>query len=168
MRYILDDLGYIEEVSFNALIECNNKTCTEYTGSIPSGYNSLDEWLSNSNIRAFFIEDGNLVYDADRDAILQAQYESELGLTDNHINFCNGLLRIEGGYESITTSENVVESLNITFDTPFSKVPIIVVSPENDSTYFYISDKSVTSFKINVLGTGNKEINFNWMATGKQ
>lgn len=77
MRYILDDSGYIEEVTFGAMIECNNKGCTEYTGTIPDGYTSLVEWSDNANIRAYKIVDGNLTFDADRDAELQAEWESQ-------------------------------------------------------------------------------------------
>lgn len=72
MRYILDDLGYIEAVGSH-LMECNNKTCTEYTGAIPGGYESLEEWRMRANIRAWKIVDGNLEFDPDRD--LELRYE---------------------------------------------------------------------------------------------
>lgn len=78
MRYILDDLGYIEEVSFGGIIECNNKTCIEYTGTIPSGYDSLIAWVEKANIRAYKIIGGNLTYDEEKDAELQALYREEL------------------------------------------------------------------------------------------
>lgn len=73
MRYILDDLGYISTVSCNS-IECDSGTCVEYTGSIPEGYDSLLDWATDANIRAYKIVDGNLTFDADRDAALQAQW----------------------------------------------------------------------------------------------
>lgn len=73
MRYILDDLGYIEAVSCT-YIECSNKSCTEYTGAIPEGYESLDDWVLNANIRAYKIEDGNLVFDEARAAELEAEW----------------------------------------------------------------------------------------------
>ena len=78
MRYILDDLGYIEEISFGGYIECNNKTCTEYTGEVPEGYDSLIDWVEKANIRAYYLLDGNLTYDADKDAELQVLYSEEL------------------------------------------------------------------------------------------
>ena len=88
MRYILDDLGYIEEIIFGGIIECKNKTCTEYTGEVPSGYNTLLEWCEKANIRAFKVVDGQLVYDADKDAELQALWpnEAEYAKTDNYIS----------------------------------------------------------------------------------
>lgn len=77
MFYILDDLGYIEEVSTH-YIERDNKTCTEYIGAIPEGYETLDEWTLNANIRAYKLDaDGNLIFDADRDAALQEEYNTE-------------------------------------------------------------------------------------------
>lgn len=77
MFYILDNLGYIEEVSTH-YIERDNKTCTEYTGAIPEGYETLADWVLNANIRAYKITNGNLVYDANRDAALQAEYNAKL------------------------------------------------------------------------------------------
>lgn len=77
MRYILDDLGYIEEVSFGAEIICNDKNCTEYIGDIPDGYENLLEWSVNANIRAYKIVDDNLVFDENRNAELQTLYKQE-------------------------------------------------------------------------------------------
>lgn len=77
MKYILDNNNYIEEVVFGASVECNNKSCTEYTGNIPTGYTSLENWADSANIRAYKIVNGNLVYDSAKDAELQAKWEQE-------------------------------------------------------------------------------------------
>lgn len=74
MKYILDSSGYVESASCNP-ISCDDKVSKEYTGSIPSGYDSLDDWILNANIRAYKITSGNLVYDSARDAALQAEWE---------------------------------------------------------------------------------------------
>ena len=74
MRYILDSSGYVESVSCTPF-NCKDKSCKEYTGSIPSGYDSLEEWATTANIRAYKITSGNLVYDSARDAALQAEWE---------------------------------------------------------------------------------------------
>ena len=66
MRYILNDEGYIEEIAFGvASIEHKDKISTEYTGSIPTGYESLQEWASKENdkLNAWKIVEGNLVFD---------------------------------------------------------------------------------------------------------
>lgn len=77
MRYILDNEGYIETISFLYGIECNNKSCTEYTGEVPVGYNSLEEWNENSIIQAYKIENGNLVFDEAKATELEARWEQE-------------------------------------------------------------------------------------------
>lgn len=77
MFYILDDLGYIEEVSTH-YIERDNKTCTEYAGAIPEEFETYDDWALNANIRAYKLDaDGNLIFDADRDAALQEEFNVE-------------------------------------------------------------------------------------------
>jgi hypothetical protein len=73
MRYEIDENNYITAVYFN----CNSGTCTEYTGTIPDGYTSLEEWASNAHIQAYKIVEGNLVYDSDKDAELQEQWAIE-------------------------------------------------------------------------------------------
>lgn len=81
MRYILNDTGYIEAVSFGCSIECKDKTCTEYTGTIPEGYETLAIWSETANINAYKIVDGNLTYDSEEDARLQAIWESQLSVS---------------------------------------------------------------------------------------
>ena len=76
MRYILDNDGYVELCS-ETHIECNGRGCTEYTGKVPTGYESLEDWAINANIRAYKIVEGNLVYDANRCSVLEAQFEKE-------------------------------------------------------------------------------------------
>lgn len=77
MRYILDSNGYVEEVSFGAIIGCGDKESVEYTGKIPTGYESLVDWQLNANIRAYKIVEGDLVHDANRESELELIYEEE-------------------------------------------------------------------------------------------
>lgn len=77
MRYILNDEGFIEAVSFGCTIECKDKTCTEYTGIVPEGYETLAIWNENANINAYKIVEGNLVYDSEEDARLQSLWASQ-------------------------------------------------------------------------------------------
>ena len=44
MRYIADTDGYVKELSFGADIACDGDNCTEYTGNVPTGYASLEDW----------------------------------------------------------------------------------------------------------------------------
>lgn len=74
MRYELSN-GYISKVFFG----CHSGNCKLYSGTIPSGYNSLEEWADKANIRAYKIVSGNLVYDSAKDAELQKEYNSYNG-----------------------------------------------------------------------------------------
>lgn len=73
MRYDLDDDGYVCNVYFG----CSSGTCVGYTGEVPEGYETLEQWADNANIRAYKIVDGNLVFDANRDYKLKILYEQE-------------------------------------------------------------------------------------------
>lgn len=109
MRYILDDRGYVRYCS-NTYITCENKTCTPYEGSIPDGYETIEEWVQNANIRAYTVVDGNLVFDAEEDARLQEEYAFD-GKT-----IFEGKLK---GGESVTLS-NVKRFIDIYFTINFS------------------------------------------------
>lgn len=65
MRYITDENGYLREVSFGATIDCDDGTCTEYTGTVPAAYESIEEWyIANADrLYQWQIVDGNLVED---------------------------------------------------------------------------------------------------------
>jgi hypothetical protein len=51
------------------------KSCNEYKGTIPSGYDTLEEWATTANIRAYKIISGNLVYDEARNTELENEWE---------------------------------------------------------------------------------------------
>jgi len=70
VRYELDGNGYVCKVFFG----CMSGLCEEYTGTVPEGYETLEDWAVSTNIRAYKIVDGNLVYDAERDEELQAEW----------------------------------------------------------------------------------------------
>lgn len=71
MRYKLDNEGYVKTVAWG----CSIGGCKEYTGTIPTGYESLLEWSEKANINAYYIKDNNLTLDADRDSMLREQQE---------------------------------------------------------------------------------------------
>lgn len=53
MRYIADNNGYLLQVSFGAMIECNGRGCVEYTGGVPSGYADLADWFSKEGDKLY-------------------------------------------------------------------------------------------------------------------
>lgn len=63
MRYKLNTDGYVKSVSFGCYLD----GCTEYTGEVPLGYDSLPEWADNACIQAYYIDaKGNLMLDLER------------------------------------------------------------------------------------------------------
>lgn len=64
-RYIADSSGRIKGISFGATIACDGNECVEYTGEVPSGYESLDEWYlaENERLCQWKIVNGSLKYD---------------------------------------------------------------------------------------------------------
>lgn len=79
MRYVLNDDGYIYDVAFGSQIECSLGTCTEYSGEVPSDYETIEEWLDGEidKLNAWKIVDGNLVFDNDKYKELQNKYKLE-------------------------------------------------------------------------------------------
>lgn len=66
MRYIVNSDGYLMQVSFGADIACDGQNCTEYTGTVPDGYDSLEDWYSQESEKLYRwkISSGNLTLDS--------------------------------------------------------------------------------------------------------
>ena len=152
MKYILDDEGYIKECSETDIV-CENKTCKEYKGKVPDGFKTYLEWALNSNIRAYKIKDGNLIYDEKRDATLKRQYKLE----EKH-NY-----RMQAG-EEVIVSNGSLSYLDVYFDIPFKYIPFVVLTPNREVTYYYVSNKSEKGFRINFYLPSKDSVCFNWIA----
>lgn len=65
MRYIVNAAGYVKNVSFGAFITCGGVNCNEYTGALPEGYDSLEEWFLKEceTLYRWKIVNGNLTLD---------------------------------------------------------------------------------------------------------
>ena len=110
MRYILDDEGYVKVCSRTEIV-CESKTCTAYEGDVPEGYETIEEWVLNANINAYKVVEGQLVYDAAREAELEAKYKKQSGTsfaqmwtngsasftTQEKVNFWTGGTIVEEG-----------------------------------------------------------------------
>jgi hypothetical protein len=167
MKYILDDLGFIEAVSYHP-IECDNKTWLEYTGAIPEGYESLDDWILNANIRAYKIVENNLTYDAARDAALEAEWEETTfspALIQKNSNDkkmyatnangeCEEILNVKyaNNQQNYSTNEQVIGTwINgkplyrkaYNFTTPSSALNLQIKIDNIDYDYITMTDKSV-------------------------
>lgn len=67
MRYIVDTSGYVKSVSFGGMVICGGSSCAEYTGAIPSGYESLEEWYltEGEQLYRWKVVNGNLTFDSE-------------------------------------------------------------------------------------------------------
>lgn len=66
MRYIVNDNNYITTISFGCYVECQDDGCTEYTGSVPEGYTSLEDWYTEEveKLYRWKIVNGQLTLDS--------------------------------------------------------------------------------------------------------
>lgn len=74
MRYIANSDGYLQQVSFGADISCNGQDCTEYTGAVPDGYDSLEAWYLKEweHLYRWKIVSGELTLDGDTTSTKEA------------------------------------------------------------------------------------------------
>lgn len=66
MRYIVDSNNYVTAISFGTEMEYADCVCTEYTGMVPSGWDTLEAWYfdEGDKLWRWQIIDGELVMDA--------------------------------------------------------------------------------------------------------
>jgi len=76
MRYKLDAAGYVSAVAFGCYLD----NCAEYTGAVPMGYETLNDWSEKACINAYYIDaSGNLTLDSERLAeIKQKEAQQEI------------------------------------------------------------------------------------------
>jgi hypothetical protein len=66
MRYIVNSKNYVVAISFGTDMVYNDCVCIEYTGRVPSGWNSLEEWHEDEGEKLWRwkIVAGNLTLDS--------------------------------------------------------------------------------------------------------
>lgn len=66
MHYIVNANNYIVTVTFGGDVECDWGGCTEYTGSVPTGYTSLEDWYADEaeKLYRWKIVNGKLTLDS--------------------------------------------------------------------------------------------------------
>lgn len=87
MKYIADSAGYVKEVSFGAVITCGDSECVEYTGAVPEGYTSLEDWFNacGGELWQWMIVDGNLTLDP------AAEPPADPGVSDSGIIYVDSV-----------------------------------------------------------------------------
>lgn len=188
MRYILDSSGYVESVSCTPF-NCKNQSCKEYTGTIPSGYDTLEEWALNANIRAYKITNNNLVYDAAKDEALQAEwankeagYICEKGNNNNgaYIKYSDGTMLCYGAVSGTSNLSDywgqfkrTDENLTLTFPVAFSEAPTSVqLTGDSYSSIVCtliknITETQLTFFCLKPNSVSSKDYGVKWLAIGK-
>lgn len=180
MRYELDNDGYIFQVFFG----CASGECTAYEGTIPAGYTTLSNWVENENIRAWKLVDGNLVFDPNRYAILETQYEKEcednryvchkeisnltnLVKSDNANNYLTSISRLSNLVEvtdsnkfastniKLLANENITNKVNIKFNNGNLLTNDATSKNESGISFGVNSDRT-----INIMGTATNDIEY--------
>lgn len=107
MRYELDANGYVLKVFFG----CASGACTGYTGEIPSGYSSLEDWNENANIRAYKVIDGNLILDSNRkkelEALCNQEAEDNRHVTKGELEKAIANIEEDGGEINVSNSKEL-------------------------------------------------------------
>lgn len=153
MKYILKD-GYIDEITFGATIECKNQTCTEYTGTIPNNYSSLEEWVigEEGKLNAWKVVEGNLVFDNVKYNELQAQWEVDAEENENatHKWVNDKLKNINEIYDDELSSVIGGSSLFSIDDTKKAEIVSMKIIPNsisNNNLKLYITNENMLENK---------------------
>lgn len=169
MRYITDGNGYLREVSFGADIDCDDGTCTEYTGTVPAAYESIEDWyIANADrlhqwkiVKKNLVEDGSrpdpedcLVIPIERggtgaDTVEGARKALGLGETD-------GPLPIECGGTGADNAEDARANLGIE-DKPMGCAAYIGSGSASSSSAetFYVEDEYILFVLVFAASEGN-------------
>lgn len=144
MRYELKS-GYIYKVFFG----CHSGSCKLYSGTIPSGYDSLEDWADNANIRAYKIVNGNLTYDSAKDATLQKEYD-ELAKTYSTVEKKIGTWT-DGKplYRKVITTTKSFSNTTMTVAHGVTNMDRMFV----ENAYFYNASSGI-SYPVSMVGYG--------------
>lgn len=140
MRYKLDSSGYVCAVAFGSYLD----DCKEYTGDVPSGYKSLEDWASNGCIQAYYIDvNGNLTLDLDRK--LEIENKAEQEAIDNSCVLRKDIFdteeAIEGQYIREIASGKVIVLEDIKTIAP--KVKITGITGDYEKLSIYAQGKNM-------------------------
>lgn len=152
MRYIVNSSGYILDVSFGADIYCDLGNCTQYTGDIPDGYSTLEEWHDEEldRLNAWKIINGNLVFDSNKaielEAICNEQAENNRHITKKELD--TALADIGTGGEIVASNSDELKML-----LPVHKIAGEIITTVDSSSYEVkrISMTSASEHKKNIF-----------------
>lgn len=123
MRYIADSNGYLKGVSFGAYIVCDTDSCVEYTGAVPVGYSSLDDWFMQEceKLYRWYISGGNLTLDLDAEA---PDDDSPILITADDVGYKEGRI---SEYMPVALTQDEYDALEAAGELN-AKTPYLIVS----------------------------------------
>ncbi|MGN0693728.1 MAG: tail fiber domain-containing protein [Lentihominibacter sp.] len=139
MQYEIDSNGYVTTVLWG----CITGQCNEYTGEIPTGYNSLVDWADCEIINAWYVNSsGNLAKDSGREVELRLKQEQEA--IDNSPVLYKDL------YESQESIYNQYEEKEVTGN------PITITDGIKYTPYIEIRNLTPANGRIDLFSQGNQ------------
>lgn len=118
MRYIINSKNYVTHISFGCPLVVNGTECAEYTGTVPAGYSSLEEWYRKEELTLWRwkIVNRNLTLDSNATAPEEGQWgvpdlQSKTGYINNPNKTYITILPDSGwdGLSSATVYANLTE-----------------------------------------------------------
>lgn len=105
MHIEIDNQGYVTYVLFG----CITGSCFEYTGNVPAGYSSYEDWANNAKVQAYYLNDyGNLVHDINKDLAIPEDNEGQNYPLSGEDGFSPEIevVKIAGGHRVFITDVN--------------------------------------------------------------
>lgn len=149
MRIITDSDGRVLDVSFGALISCGGQDGADYTGTVPTGYTSLEDWYLQEadKLYRWTVVDGELTLDssavAPTDKLPAADYVVEQG-TDGiwtYRKWNSGIAELWGTYTGTSVTPTAWGNIyasdafpRIDYPFAFTSAPQVQVTPRYTGT----------------------------------
>lgn len=159
MRYILNNEGYIYDISFGADIYCDLGECKQYAGEIPSGFDSLEQWHDEEleRLNAWKIVEGNLVYDENKynelKAIIDQQEKDNSCVTHKELDEAMSNISTEG-LEIEVSNKNEIEKI-LPQRNARGQIIYLDNSSSYDIPYIEITSTSEITDQITLIANGN-------------
>lgn len=176
MRIITDSDGRVLDVSFGALISCGGQDGADYTGTVPTGYTSLEDWFIKEadKLYRWTVVDGELTLDssavAPTDKLPAADYVIEQGTSGiwTYRKWNSGYCECEGTGSATATFTNLIgtagnygvyegSTVNVALPsglfTSVNVIPIVNTRTSNGSWAEnpFASTSIVTFYPINIM-----------------